>query len=158
MVYFAYFHSVWNNLGKFNKCAPSIIKKKKKRGNGWCGTRSSCRELFRKLKILPPPCQYILSLMLFLIDNLKDFPTNAYVHSLDTRNKNQLRLPTVSLACVQRGVSYSGVKKSLIAFQAIYRVIEITERNLKTSYTSLITHSFDSVTEFLECKIDMDNM
>jgi hypothetical protein len=48
--------------------------------------------------------------MLFVIDNLKDFPTNAYVHSLGTRNKNQLHLPTVGLACVQRGVSYSGVK------------------------------------------------
>jgi hypothetical protein len=66
------------------------------------GPRSSCRGLFKKLKILPLPCQYILSLMLLVIDKLKDFPTNAYVHSLDNRNKNQLRLPTVSLACVQK--------------------------------------------------------
>jgi hypothetical protein len=73
------------------------------------GPRSSCRGLFRKLKILPLSRQYILYLMLFVIDNLKDFPTNAYVHSLDTRNKNQLRLPTVRLACVQRRISYSGV-------------------------------------------------
>lgn len=31
--------------------------------------RTSCRGLFRKLEILPAPCQYILSLMLFIIDN-----------------------------------------------------------------------------------------
>jgi hypothetical protein len=50
--------------------------------------------------MLPFACQYILSLMLFVIYNLKDFPTTAYVHNLDTRNKNKLRLPAVSLASV----------------------------------------------------------
>ena len=48
--------------------------------------------------------------MLFIVDNQKDFPTNTYVHSLDTRNKNHLYLPTVSLSCVQKGVSFSRVK------------------------------------------------
>ena len=48
--------------------------------------------------------------MLFIVDNQKDFPTNTYVHGLDTRNKNHLYLPTVSLSCVQKGVSFSRVK------------------------------------------------
>jgi len=61
------------------------------------GLRSSCRNLFRKLNILPAVCQYILSFMLFTVDNQKDFLTNAYVHGLDTRNKNHLYLPVVSL-------------------------------------------------------------
>jgi len=74
------------------------------------GLRSSCRNLFRKLNILPIACQYILPLMLFLADNQKDFLTNTYVHGLDTRNKNRLYFPVVSLSCVQEGVSYSGVK------------------------------------------------
>ena len=39
--------------------------------------------------------------MLFTVDNKKDFLTNAYVHSSDTRNKNHLYLPVVSLSCVQ---------------------------------------------------------
>ena len=43
--------------------------------------------------------------MLFIVDNQKDFLTNAYEHSLDTRNKNYLHLPIVSLSCVQKGVS-----------------------------------------------------
>ena len=72
--------------------------------------RSSCRSLYRKLNILPIACQYTLSLMLFIADNQKDSLTDAYVHGLDTRNKNHLYLPAVSLFCVQKGVSYPGVK------------------------------------------------
>jgi len=40
--------------------------------------------------------------MLFIVDNKKDFLTNAYVHGLDPRNKNHLYLPAVSLSCVQK--------------------------------------------------------
>jgi len=74
------------------------------------GPRSSCRSLFRKLNILPIARQYILFLMLFIVDNQKDFLTNVYVQGLDTRNKNHLDLRIVSLSCVQKGVLYSGVK------------------------------------------------
>ena len=88
------------------------------------GPRSSCISLLRKLSILPIACQYILSLMLFIVDNRKDFLTNACVHGLVTRNKNHLYLPVLSLPCVQKSISYSG-SESLIAFQAIYRVIEM---------------------------------
>ena len=45
-------------------------------------------KLFRKPNILPIACQYILFLMLYIVDNQK--------HSLDTRNKNHLYLPVVS--------------------------------------------------------------
>jgi hypothetical protein len=51
----------------------------------------------------------MLSLMLFIVDNQKDFLTNANVHGLDTRNKNHLYLPAVSVSCVHKAVSYSGV-------------------------------------------------
>ena len=49
------------------------------------GLRFSCWGLFRKLNILPVACQYILSSMLFIVDNQKDFPTYVYVHGLDTK-------------------------------------------------------------------------
>ena len=51
------------------------------------GPRSSYGKLFRKLNILPIVCQYIFSLMLFIVDNEKDFLTNEYLNGLDTRNK-----------------------------------------------------------------------
>jgi hypothetical protein len=110
-----------------------------------------------KLNILPIACPYILSLILFIVDNQKDFLTNACAHSLDTRIKHHLYLPIVSLSCVQKGVSYSA-GKALIALQAMRRVIEMTGKDSKTGYTDTIfIHSFYSVTEFLECKLDKDN-
>jgi hypothetical protein len=47
-------------------------------GSSWepSDATDSCRSLFRKLIILPIACQYILSLMLFIVDNQKDFLIN----------------------------------------------------------------------------------
>jgi hypothetical protein len=96
--------------------------------------------------------------MLFVIDNLKGFTTNAYVQSLDTRNKNQLRLPTVGLTCVQRGVSYSGLK----IFNSLSSNIQSHRNNREKCKNKfqryLSTHSFYSVTEFLEFKIDKEDI
>ena len=50
--------------------------------------RVSCRVLFRKLEILPVPCHYILSLMLFIIDNPNNFQTGLERHGLHARSKN----------------------------------------------------------------------
>ena len=115
MVYYAYFHSVlqygiifWGNSTHVHPVFK--LQKRVVRVMSGVGPRSSCRNLFRKLNILPVACQYILSLMLFIVDNQENYPTNAYVHGLDTRNKNNLYLPTVSLSCIQKGVSYSGTK------------------------------------------------
>jgi len=122
------------------------------------GPRSSCRNLLRKLNILPIACQYILSLTLFIVDNQKDFLTNAYVHGLDTRNKNCLYLLVVGLSCVQKGFSYCGVKifNSLPSNIQSYR--NDRKRFKNKLYRYLIIHSFYSVNEFLECKIYKDNV
>jgi hypothetical protein len=112
--------------------------------------RSSCRSVFRKLNILPIACQYILCLMLFIVENQKDFLTNAYVHSLDTRNKNNLYLLVVSLSCVQKGVPYSGVNifNSLPSNIQSYKNARKRLKNKLHGY--LIIHSFYSITEFVE--------
>ena len=49
--------------------------------------RISCRGLCRKLEVLPAPCQYMLSLMLFVIDNPNNFKTGLELHGLRTRSK-----------------------------------------------------------------------
>jgi len=72
--------------------------------------------------------------MLFIVDNQKDFLTDAYVHGLDTRNKNHLYLPVVSLSCVH----FTLGSKCLIAIQAIYRVMEMTGKHSKASYTDAL--------------------
>jgi len=72
--------------------------------------RASCRGLFRKLEILPVPCQYIMSLMLFIIDNPNNFQAGLEIHVMQTRNKNQIFIPFANLTSVQKGITYSGVK------------------------------------------------
>ena len=115
MVYFAYFQPILQYgtiLGGNSTHTQQIFKLQKTviRIMPGVGPRASCRNLYKKLNILPVPCQYILPLMLFVIENQQDFLTNTYVHGLDTRNKNHLYLPTISLTCVQWGVLCSGAK------------------------------------------------
>jgi len=62
--------------------------------------RASCKGLFRKLEILPVPCQNVLSLMLFIIDNPNKFQTVSGVHGLHTRSKNQLFIANTNLTSV----------------------------------------------------------
>jgi len=72
--------------------------------------RASCRGLFRKHEILPVPCQYTLSLMLFIIDNPNNFQTGLEMCGLHTRSKNQLFIPVANLTGVQKGITYFGIK------------------------------------------------
>ena len=47
-------------------------------------------------------CPTLLSLMTFVVDNLRSFQTNSLVHTTDTRNKTKLYRPVaiLSLSCV----------------------------------------------------------
>jgi hypothetical protein len=116
--------------------------------------QNSCRGLFKRLQILPHPCEYMFSLLNFIINNQEHFQTNSAVHSVNTRNKHHLHRPVANLTCFQKGVYYSGIKifnnlpsslKSLMNEKAEFKVV------LK-SY--LNTHAFYSVDEFLVSKID----
>jgi len=88
-VYFAYIHSIitygivfWgsspysNNIFKLQKRVIRIIMK--------VDNRVSCRELFKKLNILPLHSQYILSILLFVVNNIHEFTLNSDVHSIRT--------------------------------------------------------------------------
>jgi hypothetical protein len=70
----------------------------------------SCRELFKKLNILPLHSQYILSLSLFLVKNINIFKINSMVHSINTRHCSHLYLHTAHMNWVQKGVDHSGIK------------------------------------------------
>jgi hypothetical protein len=114
-VYFAYFQPIFQygiNFWGNSTHAHQVFKQQKTviRIMTGTGPRCSCRNLFKKPNILPVPSQYILSLMLFVIENQQDFLTSAYVHDFDTRNKNHLYLPALSLSYVQKGVLYSRSK------------------------------------------------
>ena len=74
------------------------------------GNRESCRELFKKLNILPIHSQYILSLLLFVVKNINMFKSNSVIYSTNTRHCSDLYLPSVHLSKVQKGVYQSGIK------------------------------------------------
>jgi hypothetical protein len=66
--------------------------------------------IFKKLEILLVPCQYVLSLLLFIIDNSNNFQTSLETHKLHARSKNRLFIPVANLTSVQKGMTYSGIK------------------------------------------------
>jgi hypothetical protein len=54
-----------------------------------------CREGFKKLDILTVPRLHIYVLMLFVVKNPKIYQTNTSVHGRNTRQQNELHVPSV---------------------------------------------------------------
>ena len=115
MIYQSLFHSImsygimfWGN----SPHSPVIFKMQKRviRIRMGIGYRESCRGLFKELKILTLSSQYIFSLLLFVVHNRGYFVPDSVYHNFNTRQKNDLHLPRVSLTIYQKGVFYSGTK------------------------------------------------
>jgi hypothetical protein len=49
------------------------------------------------LGILPLPCEYIFTLMNFVVNNQEHFQTNLAIHIVNTRNRDHLHRPTANL-------------------------------------------------------------
>ena len=75
-----------------------------------CGTRDSCRILFKKLKILPLISQYLLSLFIFVVNKRDQFLINSEIHNINTRHSSNLHLTSANLDIYQNGVYCSGSK------------------------------------------------
>jgi hypothetical protein len=91
------------------------------------GNRESCCELFKKLNILPLQSQYILSLLLFVVQNIREFTSNSEVHAINTHHKSDLYPPSVKLTKCQNGACYSGIK----VFIHLPQNIKNLSRNVK---------------------------
>jgi hypothetical protein len=116
--------------------------------------QNSCRDLFKRLQILPLPFEYIFSLLNFIISNQEHFQANSAVHSVNTRNKNHRHRPIANPTGFQKSTYYSGIKifnnlsyslKSLMNEKARFKVA--LKRYLNT-------HSFYSVEKFVVSKTD----
>ena len=71
--------------------------------------RTSCRSLFKQLETVPVPCQYILSLINFIINNLKIF-RQFHLHSINTSNKHDFHRPNTHRSCFHNSKVYAGIK------------------------------------------------
>jgi len=72
--------------------------------------RDSCRELFKKLEILPLYSQHIFSISIFVITKKRLVYTNNQIHSIHKRFKTNLHPPTANLTKFQKGVQFSAIK------------------------------------------------
>jgi hypothetical protein len=83
-------------------------------------------------------------LLLFVVNNRDYFVWNSVYHNINTKQKNDLHLPQVSLTMYQKGVYYSGIK----IFNGLPKAIKnITSRPKKFKIALkhyLLTHSFYS--------------
>jgi hypothetical protein len=114
IIYFSYFHSVmaygiifWStsplsiNLFRLQKRVSIIITNSR--------NTDSCRELFKKLQVLPLISQYIFSLLLFVVKNREQLKFNSEIHNNNTRYNN-FHYPICNLTVFQKGTYYFGMK------------------------------------------------
>jgi len=73
----------WENSSNIPKVFP--LQKRMTRIKMGVGSRCSCRALLKKLDILPVPCTYVFSLMVFTVSNLDNFQINSVMHRANTR-------------------------------------------------------------------------
>jgi hypothetical protein len=114
------------------------------------GLTHACRDLFIKLGILPIPCVYVLSLMMFLVNNFDKFQINNSIHKINTRINYHLHSPITHLSSYWRDEYYSGVK--------LFNILLPKISTLKSSKTKfrialqnyLLSNSLYSIEEFIE--------
>jgi hypothetical protein len=115
-IYFAYFHSMmkygiilWGNYPN-SKMIYLLCKKRTVRIIAGVKSRKSCRNLFMSSEILPLMCEYVFTLMNFVVNNQEHFQTNSLIHSVNTRDRNTLHRPVSNLSCFQKSAYCAGMK------------------------------------------------
>jgi hypothetical protein len=91
---------------------------------------------------------YIISLLLFVVNNRDKFFINSEIHNINTRHISNLHLPSTNLDIYQKGVHYSGIK----IFNSLIFTIKNFSDNKRT-FKSALQHflymnSFYSLDEY----------
>lgn len=67
----------------------------------------SCREIFRRGKILTTTSAFILACVKYVHQNQNKFPKNSHYHSYNTREKNNFSVPHARINKTQQGPNYT---------------------------------------------------
>jgi hypothetical protein len=154
MIYFAYFHSImefgiifWGISVESKK----ILLQQKRIIRAMTGTnsRTTCRNLFRKLGILTLPSQFIYSAMKFLSSNLDQFTFNSSMYNISTRHSLKLHKPTVKLKMYQRSTYNSCINIYNKLPDELAYLITKKKPFLLELKKHLITKPYYSLEEFL---------
>jgi hypothetical protein len=153
MIYYSYFHSIitygiifWGNSHHCN----TIFRLQKRIIRIIMGLRSrdSCREYFKKLKILPLQSQYILSLLLFVVGNRSYFKKNSDIHNINTRTKSNLHQPLANSSTYQKGAYYYGIKL-FSSLPSQIKDLSASRNQFRCALESfLYSHSFYTLDEY----------
>jgi hypothetical protein len=92
-----------------------------------CRGDDFCRKLFPILEILPLPSQYIISRLLFVIKNVKNFTVNSEMYQIETRQHAHFHQPIANLTKYQEGAYLMGIK----VYNALPSYIKIESNNPK---------------------------
>jgi hypothetical protein len=114
------------------------------------GRRDSCRELYKNLKILTLPSQYIFSLLVFVNKNRSCFVPNSEVHDINTHQKHNLHFPSTKMTSVQKRVLFSGSK--IYNHLPLYTKMQFKDAKCfkSTLRTYHIEHAFYSLNEYYQ--------
>jgi hypothetical protein len=113
-------------------------------------SRDSCRQLFKRMEILPLQSQYIFSVLLFVVKNKDLYSTNQEIHNINTGSNINLHLPVCNLTLFQKGAYFSGIKlfnHLPLRIKSLSNEIKLFKPALKRF---LNTHSFYWVDDYLE--------
>ena len=120
---FSFHYELWINIFGKSSHSAKIFKIQKNiiRIITGCRNRNSCRDLLKNLKIPSLQSQYILSLLLFVVNNKNKLKLNSYVHHINTRQKCNFHQPSSNLSLYQKEVYSIGIK----IFNSLHKVSKI---------------------------------
>lgn len=138
--------------------AERALRVQKKCMRAICGADylDHCKPLFKRLKILPLPCQYILDICTFVKKHPQFFPLNDTVlGKSNSRDPYKLNVPKQRLKIYSKNVNGNAI--------GIYNKLPIKIRELSLSkfkhvlYNWLLQECFYSLKEFIDIKLKIDN-
>jgi hypothetical protein len=110
------------------------------------GVRTSCSDLFKMMEILPLKSQYIFSILLFVVKNIKRFISNYDSHNVRTRQCENLHYPSAVLTLYQKGVYFMGIKMFNKLPSYLKELVESPKIFKRT--LSLVSNCFYKLEEF----------
>ena len=111
---------IWYFLGGGDSQSTKVFKLQKKVVRLICNVKrkTSCRELFKTLNILPVPCVYIMETVYYIKVNKKGLKQNLAIHDYETRHRSDFKHSFVELIFLKRVYLIWG-QNCIIGFQII---------------------------------------
>jgi len=79
-----------------------------------CGNRESCRILFKKLESFPLISQYMLSLLVFVVNNRDQFLINSEIHNINIRHISNRLLTLENYVFIKREFTIQVLRFSVV--------------------------------------------